>query len=100
MKPVEVNKFLTDLIGASAKKVDFEAIENAKRSIVEEVRNQLTPEAKEKLRQDLTFRVVDSEGKQKEKSFDDQQEHAVDTFGSVKRGHGISKEDEPRVRFA
>ena len=100
MKPVEVNKFLTDLIGASAKKVDFEAIENAKRSIVEEVRNQLTPEAKEKLRQDLTFRVVDSEGKQKEKSFDDQQEHAVDTFGSVKRGHGISKEDEPRVRKA
>jgi hypothetical protein len=100
MDPVVVANFLTDLAGAAAKQIEFEKIENEKRSIVESLRNEFTPAIKDKLRQDMTFRVVDSKGKQHEKSFAKTQEKAVDTYGSVKKGRGIAPEDQPRVQKA
>jgi len=100
MDPLVVSKYVTDLAGAGAKKIEFEAVESEKRAAVEQLRNELTPELKDQLKKDMTFRLVDSKGKQQEKSIASQQEKAIDTFGSVKKGHGIAEEDWPRVQNA
>jgi hypothetical protein len=103
MDAENVSKFLVDFVGAGAKQETFEKVENQKRAVVENLfKEELTPEKKDQIREGMTFRLVDAKNKKQEKSFAkyNQQENAIDTFGSVKRGHGISSKDQPKVQKA
>jgi len=93
--------FVSKLVGLEQAKKNYEKIENAKRTALDEAMTSLTPEMKESIREGMTFQLVDEKGEKKEKSFDERgQEYAVDTFGATKRGHALSKSDQPKVQKA
>jgi hypothetical protein len=92
--------FLGALAGTAEAKEQFEALENEKRSAIESMREAFSPELKKELREAMNFQLVDAKGEKQEKSIDESQENAMDTFGSVRKGHGISSEDWPKVNKA
>ena len=93
-------KFLGVLAGTAESKEQFEALENEKRSAIESMREAFTPELKKELRESMKFRLVDGKGNEQEQSIAESQEDAMDTFGSVRKGHGIKREDWPKVMKA
>ena len=101
MDASQAQEFLADLVGAGATKEAFETVENEKRAIVENAFDSLSLDDKNAIREGMTFRLVSKRGWKQEKSFNkDGQEHAIDTFGSVKKGHGLSSKDQPKVQKA
>lgn len=101
MDATQAQKFLVELVGAGAAKADFESVENEKRATVEDAFSKLTPQDKDDIREGMTFTLRSKRGFKQEKSFSkDGQENAIDTFGSVKKGHGISSKDQPKVQKA
>ena len=93
-------EFLQALTGLSEEQQAEEELEQSRNLIAEQLRTEFKPDDKERLRKAFTFDLVDSKGKRRESSFAETQEGAIDTFGSVKRGHGIAEEDWPRVQKA
>jgi len=101
MDAKQAQEFLVELVGAGAAKAGFEKVENEKRAAVENAFSTLTPKDKDDIREGMTFTLVNKRGWKQEKSFSkDGQENAIDTFGSVKKGHGISGKDQPKVQKA
>lgn len=93
--------FLNQLIDAKAKKDNHDLIETKKRVAFDEISELLTAGVKKEIAEGMKFSVVDKKGRKKEKSFSSKgQEYAVDTFGSTKKGHGLSSEDHEKVYLA
>lgn len=90
MEYLPVQNFLADVVGAGQAKVVFEELQQSRDAALEKLTNDLAPK-KEEIRAAMTFRLVDAKGREQEKSMDERgQEHAIDTFGSVKKGHGFA----------
>ncbi len=95
---IAVSTFLNQLVGTKEKQADYEMAEAKKKLAFEEMLHMLTPEVKMMIAEGMKFSVVDKKGKKKEKSFsEDGQEYAIDTFGSTKKGHGLSSDDHDKV---
>ena len=94
-------EFIDALIGADKAAKAFGDLQNAKRAAVETLFEELTEESRDRIREGMEFRVVNAKGRKKETSFSKKgQEHAVDTFGAVKKGRGLSSKDQPKVQAA
>lgn len=97
----QLRDYLREFVGAGESQKTYEHVENGKRAALEDVFSKFTPEAKQRIRAGMKFRVVDKKGKKHEKSFDKRgQEYSVDTFGSTKQGRGIDSLDQPKVQAA